>query len=171
MSIIREFWRFSFCEGTCDILKWYEALGERGNNMQPTYNDCVFLHKRQVVTDARFDLDGNKLITIMHGENILEADRDYMVSEGYLILKASFLLSLPSHSLGEVAMLRCNFADGPVREIRVFQLDVQEAKGTKVEEPARRSNMQRKAVGFAIGGAGVLAAAAVVKVVMSRRKK
>ena len=144
--------------------------------MQPVYNDCVFLHKRQVVTDADIDLNGAELSTITYGKHALKLGQDYVVFEGKLILKAHFLLSLPSYPLGEVAMLCCHFSDGAVREIRVFQLDVEEDKGPKDEGVKAEGsllglNVKCKAVGFAIGGAGVIAAAVVAKVIMAKRKK
>ncbi|MCL2421493.1 MAG: hypothetical protein FWD03_06505 [Defluviitaleaceae bacterium] len=144
--------------------------------MQPVYNDCVFLHKRQVVSDAYIDLNGAELSTIVYAGNVLESGRDYMVSEGKLTLKSRFLLSLPSHPLGEVAMLCCHFADGAVREVRVFQLDILEAEerigeGAKPGGAVLSPIVKRRAVGFAIGGAGVLAAAIATRVIMAKRKK
>ena len=136
--------------------------------MQPTYNDCIFLHRRQVVADAHFELADSVPISITNGEYVLEEGKDYTISERKLTFKANFLLSLPSHPLGEVAALCCNFSDGSAREFRVFQLEVPDSKP---DEPMINQNMKRKAIQVAIGGAGLLAAAAITKIIISRNKK
>ena len=142
--------------------------------MQPTYNDCIFLHKRQVVADAHFALAGDNPDSIINtnSEYILKEGKDYTVSDGSLIFKANFLLTLPSYPLGEVAVLCCNFSGGSSREIRVFQLDVDvKATDSKSDEPLLNPDTKRKALQVAIGGVGLLAAAAVVKAIISRNKK
>ena len=124
----------------------------------------VNLRKQQVVTDVRLDMPIEENLSVFYGERMLEEGLDYSISENTLILNANFLLSLPSHPLGEVAVLHCNFSDGTAWTIRINQLDALPIK-------AEASSTKRKAAKVAIGGAGVLAIAAIAKFLMSRRKQ
>jgi len=134
--------------------------GGRSSNAEVDY---VFLRKRQVIADISIPLylhsntleevtlyetaphrNKQKTSTALHKDGsvrlaknrVLVNGGEYALSENTLTLKAFFLLSLPSYPLGEVALLRCRFSDGPDWEIRIYQCkkpDLKPSVGTENE--------------------------------------
>ena len=131
----------------------------------------INLRKMQVVTDAHLEIPfSSKPAKISYKERILEEGREYRLAENTLILSANFLLSLPSYPLGEVAVLNCISSDGGNWIIKVNQLDALDEK-EKTQPPSNAVSKKKKAVRFAIGGAGLLAIAAITKIIVSRKKE
>ena len=163
----------------------------------------ITLRKHHLVTDVYLTLppDSKKLLDITHGKRILEEGRDYFLDDKVpgkpstitykgLTIKADFLLSLPSHPLGEVAVLHINFEDGSISEVRIFQLDggsdidsdvgsnggsskknTTKKDTTKNETAKTESGKKSKTIRLALGSAGILAVGLAAKLIMSRRKK
>lgn len=130
----------------------------------------VNLFKHQVVTNTRLEMPISENPVIFYKGRALEEGVQYIISGNVLVIRANFLLSLPSHPLGEVAVLLCKFPSGAKWKIRVIQVDKTAETTEAVPSAAPAPVNKSKATRFAIGGVGVLAVAVLAKVLLRKKK-